>query len=61
MRSGVAALWELIEFASINIVDFDVEQARGAIEAYAMYGKGINPIGLNFRGWRSLRTGKAPR
>ena len=45
---GAADLDRLVESARIEIVPFDLEQARLARAAYRRYGKGNHRAGLNF-------------
>jgi len=50
-RTGAGGLRDLdlfIERAGVELVPVDVEQARTARRAYARYGKGHHPAGLNF-------------
>lgn len=50
-RHGAAGQRDLdlfLERAKIEIVDVDIEQAREARRAFARFGKGRHPAGLNF-------------
>jgi ribonuclease VapC len=47
-QAGVAALDALLAAASVRCVAVDRAQALAAREAYARYGKGRSPAGLNF-------------
>lgn len=41
--AGVAELLDLIEAMAIEVVAFDAAQADGALQAFAVYGKGQHP------------------
>ena len=45
---GVDDLDSLLAIAAVRCVAVDEEQARAAREAYARFGKGVVPSGLNF-------------
>lgn len=47
-ESGVERLESFIATAELDVVAFDAEQCRAAREAFARYGKGRHPAGLNF-------------
>ena len=40
--------WALVESTGIQVESFDATHMMAAVEAYAPYGKGMHPIGLNF-------------
>jgi ribonuclease VapC len=46
-RDGVSELHTLLNALGVTVVGFDNADAMLAIEAYARYGKGIHPAGLN--------------
>ena len=46
--AGVADLDELLAAGAVRCVAVDEQQARLAREAFALYGKGRSPAGLNF-------------
>jgi ribonuclease VapC len=46
-RGGVSELNALLNALGVTVVSFDTADAVLAIEAYARYGKGIHPAGLN--------------
>ncbi len=41
--AGIAELVDLVEAMAIEVVPFDAAQADGALQAFAVYGKGQNP------------------
>lgn len=47
-EGGVSRLNILLGDAKIEIVPVDVEQMRGAVDAFRRFGKGRHPAGLNF-------------
>jgi ribonuclease VapC len=55
---GARELDGLVREANISITPFDEDQAILAREAYARYGKGIHPAGLNFADCASYALAK---
>ena len=47
-RAGLEIVRSIVEELAIDICDVTAEQARIAQEAYLRYGKGLNPVGLNY-------------
>ena len=47
-RAGLEIVRSIVEELAIDICDVTAEQAKIAQEAYLRYGKGFNPVGLNF-------------
>lgn len=47
-RGQSVDLWDLLKDVEAQIIPFDADQTRVALDAFARFGKGRHPAGLNF-------------